>query len=185
MITHRISAETWAKQAGIASTSITRFLKHGYPVPKTATLQRLAFAVNITPPGEALLRSVQSLVDVPILLPHVLVQSGKQVAMDGAVEWTRVPAKFANTYGVRINTPYAVLAGILPNDLVLVDDALEIRPGDLVAVALPGGDVGALKVQPPYLVHAGTEPGPAPILQADANVLGVIVQVQREIARPR
>jgi hypothetical protein len=35
-----LSAEAWANKAGVAGTSITRFLRHGYPVPKTSTLAK-------------------------------------------------------------------------------------------------------------------------------------------------
>lgn len=177
-----LSAEAWANKAGVAGTSITRFLKHGYPVPKTSTLAKLAAAVGLQPPDVVMSSESNPLVDIPLIAPAIFLRGGLERAVRAAVEVTRAPAKFAGCVAVRITTGTGILAGVLPGDLVVVDPATEMQPGDLVVVALDTGDAAVYRLQEPWLVPATVEQVP-PLRLSDAHVIGVAVQVQRELPR--
>lgn len=177
-----LSAEAWANKAGVAGTSITRFLRHGYPVPKTSTLAKLAGAVGLQPPDLMLSSDSRPLVDIPVIVPALFRSGGLERALKAAVEVTRAPAKFAGCVAVRITTGTGILAGVLPGDLVVVDPGTEMEPGDLVVVALDTGDAAVYRLQEPWLVPATVEQVP-PLRLSDAHVIGVAVQVQRELPR--
>ena len=177
-----LSAERWGKAAGVAATSITRFLKHGYPMPSMRTITKLASAVGLPPPDVVMSAVGNPLVDIPIIAPEIFRSGGLERAVKVAVEVTRAPAKFAGCVAVRITTGSGILAGILPGDLVVVDPAATMQPGDLVVVSLDTGDAGVYRVQEPWLVPATIEQVP-PLRLEDATVIGVAVQVQRELPR--
>ncbi|MBW8268304.1 LexA family protein [Caldovatus aquaticus] len=177
-----LSAEAWANKAGVAGTSITRFLKHGYPVPKTSTLAKLAAAIGLQPPDLVLSADARPFIDIPVIVPALFRSGGLERAVRSSVEVTRAPAKFAGCVAVRITTGTGILAGILPGDLVVVDPGTEMEPGDLVVVALDTGDAAVYRVQEPWLVPATVEQVP-PLRIGEAHVIGVAVQVQRELPR--
>lgn len=114
------------------------------------------------------LLSATPLVDILVIAPEIFRSGGLERAVKVAVEVTRAPAKFAGCVAVRITTSSGILAGILPEDLVVV--SLETR------------DAGVYRVQEPWLVPATIEQMP-PLRIGDTTVIGVAVQVQRELSR--
>jgi hypothetical protein len=173
-----LSAEQWGRMAGVTPTTITRFIKDGYPIPKQTTLAALARAVGLQPPHLAL--AVGELVDVPVILSHVWRVGGEGRAVREAAEFTRTSSRFAGCAAVRITTDTASLAGILPGDLVIFDSKRSPQPGELVVVALDTGEAAVFECQAPWLVARA--PGMhTPMLMKAAHIMGVAVQVQRDL----
>ena len=177
-----LTYESWGRKAGIASTSITRFLKHGTPLPKATTLAKLAEAVGLPPPDGMWTADPRALVDVPVITAAIWRIGGRDRAVKAAIELTRAVARHANCVAVRITTTSGILAGVLPGDLVLCDPDAAVVDGDLVVVALHDGDAGAYRVQGTALVPATVEPLPQ-LHMASESIIGLAVQVQRDIQR--
>ena len=175
-----ISFEQWGRKAGIAPTTITRFLRDGRPVPKATTLAALANAIGEHPPELGTMTRT-GMVEVPVIIARMAILKGMAVAMASSVEATRTAARFAHCAAVRISADTAALAGVLVGDLVVFDPAAVPQPGSLVVVELSDGGVGCFRFQPPWLLPATT--GHAVPLPVDgAAMLGVAVQVQRDLA---
>jgi len=180
MLNHRppLSAEQWARSAGVSPTTITRFLKDGRPVPKQTTVAALAKAVRLPPPN--LRVSDASFIDLPVVNPAIWAGSGEERARMAAVEHTTALSRFAGCSAARVTTQTGVLAGVLPGDLVIFDPRRTPKAGELVVVALDTGDAAVMEWQPPWL--ASRAPGmntPMPI--EGAHIMGVAVQVHRDL----
>jgi SOS-response transcriptional repressor LexA len=173
-----LSAERWARMAGISPTSITRFLKVGFPVPKQTTVAALAKALALPPP--TMQSRALNFVDVPVVSPQLWREQGQQQAMIEATKQTTTSARHANCAAVIVTTSSAVLAGVLPGDVVVFDPKREPQAGELVIVALDTGTAIVLEWQPPWMVFR--EPGVrSPVAIDGAMIMGVAVQVQRDL----
>ena len=179
-----ISAEAWGAKAGVSPTNITRFLKHGYPVPKTRTLALLAEAVGLPPPDQALALNPVALVEVPIILGSIWHKAGLSEAMGCSVETTLVPRHHVGAVALRVNTSHGNLAGVLAGDLVIVNPRLLPKAGDLVAWAALDGSVSVLRCEPPVLRAPSVGSSPLEVPENDPGMVGVVVQLQRDLITP-
>ncbi len=173
------SADRLARIAGCSPTTVTRFLRHGYPIPKLGTLTKLAQAAGLPPP-DLLVSDTQPFVDVPIVLPILAVTRGLREAILHSVQTTRAPQKFRHCIGVKITADTGSAAGVLLGDLVLCDPHQKPRDNDLVVLALDTGLAGVYRLQGDWLVAPGGGNHPSHPL-AGAFILGVARQVQREL----
>lgn len=175
-----LSFSAWAARAGIADTSVTRFLKHGRPLPKIGTLEALARAAMVRPPSLSIPAEGIGLVDIPLMVAEMVRLRGWAAARMQAVEQTRAPARMAHCGAFRITADTASLAGILIGDVVIVDPLKPQREGALVLVEMDDGSVGAMRVMGEWLVVVAAG-NAAPLRLSEAHVLGVAVQVQRDL----
>lgn len=180
-----ITAEAWARAAGVAATGITRFLKHGAPVPKLSTVVCLARALNLPAPDDLLSAVPGHLVDIPVISGSIWRIAGRERAEMEATEFTRAPRHYAGCIALRVNTDHGLLMGVVHGDLVLVDAAQVPDPGSLVCHVSDGGDVSVLRFEPPYL--RGGDPGRPTLHLAenDVGLVGTVLQLQRDLAPPR
>lgn len=175
-----MSFSAWAEKAGIADTSVTRFLKHGKPTPKMDTLEALARAASVSLPSLGLTATI-ALVDIPLMLAETVRRSGWDAAKLNAVDQVSARARFAHCGAFVVTADTASLAGILPGDTVIVDPVKARREGALLVVIFDDGSVGAMRRVGDMLVpHAAG--ATAPMALASAEVLGVAVQVQRDLS---
>lgn len=175
-----ISAEAWGTRAGVSPTAITRFLKHGYPVPKTSTLARLADALGLPAPDAALYARAPEMVEIPVILGAIWRQNGLQTAMEHSVDVTTAPRAHAGTVAIRVNTDHGALLGVLRGDLVLVRPNEMPRSGQLAVVVNEAGEVSVLRCEPPVL-RAAAIGSHHEVPDNDPGILGVVVQLQRDL----
>lgn len=179
---HDISWERWAALAQTSATNITRFLKHGRPVPKLSTLYALADALGETRPSFGAPFRIATAVDrVPVLAISCIIAGGMEEAMQQAVEFRDVANAPSNAIAVEVTVDTASHHAILPGDVVILSRD-EPKPGDLVAVVEGRDGCGIYLYQPPLLLPAA--PGrttPVPI--GERMILGVVRQVQRDLPR--
>jgi hypothetical protein len=175
---HDLSWERWADLAGTSGTNITRFLKHGRPVPKLGTLYALADAVGAARPSfGATLRMGKPIDRVPVIAISVLQLRGWEQAMLQAVDFREVSPNFAETIAFKVTADTARFDGILPGDFVICART-DPQPGQQVAVA-EGEGCAVYRWHPPHLIPA--TPGAPPIPCDSRMVLGVVRQVQRDV----
>jgi SOS-response transcriptional repressor LexA len=173
---HGISYQAWCEQAGVSPSTIQKFMATGYPVPKAATLVRLAEAIGT----HKTTGFSPAMVDIPVVDARMAASQGLEAAMAQAETTTRAAARFEGHVGVRIDADTASLAGILPGDLVLVDPSAPLRDGAL-AVVVRDDETAVYQVLGRILLPM--VPGtPKPLLRENCHVLGVAVQVQRDLA---
>jgi hypothetical protein len=177
---HDLSWERWATLAGTSSTNITRFLKHGTPVPKLRTIQALAAAIGVACPEFNARPVIVPLERVPVLLPSSVLRVGWKAAMEQATEWQAVSHAGADTAAFRVTEP-AFLHAVLAGDTVIVEPR-DPQPGDLVAVAT-GTDGCAIYACAPGLLMPGVPGQTTPVPIGSLMVLGVVVEVQRSLKR--
>jgi hypothetical protein len=175
----KLTAERWGKRAGVSPTTITKFLNHSYPVPKQTTIAALAKAAGLPPPVLHV-SEVAGFVDVPLILPQLWKLQGEVGAKMAAVEFTQVPARLGHCSAVRIETETATLSGVLPGDVVIFDPKRKPAAGELVVVAMNDGRAGVYMFEAPYLLPRTATMEP-PLPAAGAHIMGVAMQVQRDL----
>lgn len=176
-----LSWEQLCRQAGFSPTTITRFMMHGMPVPKLTTLAKIAKVVGMPEPDLALVYDSAPFINLPLVDPATYRSKGLYAAMQESLNTLRAPARYATCVGVKITADTASLAGILLGDIVLAEPATVFRLNDLVVVALETGTAGVYRVQGPWLVPQS--PGQLAALPlADASIIGIARQVQRELS---
>ncbi len=98
-----------------------------------------------------------------------------------AAETTKVLARFREAVGMRVTADTASGVGIRLGDMVIVDTSRPPAPGNMVAVTQDDGSMAVLEWQPPFLLPRGS---PMATLRADdpsIKVVGVCVQLQRDL----
>jgi transcriptional regulator with XRE-family HTH domain len=174
-----MSFSAWARKAGISDTSVTRFLRHGSPVPKVATLEALARAAGVPLPHRAGLSSeVLPYVDIPVMNPAIASIGGWEAARMRAVEQTRAPVKYADCGAFKLTVDTGSRLGFNPGDLIIVDPRRVVSDGSTVVVCLADGGCGVMRYERGSLIPCGT----VVVDVDDARILGVAVLMQREIA---
>jgi len=163
------SAEEWANKAGIASTSITRFLKHGKPVPSSITVGRLADVANSSP-------VFGSIAHVPLKRTvEVLYGRGRNRSMK------EIPSPVSCTFAAYLTDDTGLGLGWQGGDLLFIDANVVKAPDDVVAFHLEG-EVSVGRVIGDMLVYAEPSISPTPVKSA-GECLGVVVGTFREVAR--
>jgi transcriptional regulator with XRE-family HTH domain len=176
---HDLSSLAWASKAGVADTSISRFLKHGSPIPKRATLAKLAGAVGLPiPQFDAV---PMETVTIPIVLGSVVFHRGLSEARMSSVESTLVTPQYKDAVAATVTADTAAGRGIHLRDLLVIDTARRPQQGNMVAVAFSDGTVGAMEWQMPFLLPRG---GTLPVRRADdplLKIIGVCVELKRSL----
>ena len=178
MRAYDLSAEAWATRAGIAGTTITRFLHDtsgDASPPSVRILTRLASVIGEPFPSPQ--NPGSRFTFVPLLNPELIAAGlNMDMACVGDVE---VPNRFEGCHAVVGHTQSAVLQGILPGD-TLVFRAGEPAVGALVVVVWPGGQAGVLRrVAEGYREEA---PGMALHVEPGVLVMGQLVHMHRDMA---
>jgi len=154
----------WARRAGIAQSTLTRFLANDdAPMLSTRTLSKLAHAANTTPPFEIL----------PSSSPPVSRPAGLEDAEGHhytAPEDSNLERAILALIGDRetadpweLNTWALSQLGYVPGDIVIVDLGRKAEPGDIVCAQDHQWGRGRTATifrlyEPPYLVAATTRP---------------------------
>lgn len=84
-----LSYSAWARAAGLADTTLTRFLRHGAPTPRMKTLEALARYAGVQPPHVALSAELQPFVDIPVILGSIAASKGWAAARAGDLRGQR------------------------------------------------------------------------------------------------
>ena len=182
----QLSAEQWAKKAGISPTTITEFLSGNRCfLPSTATLTRMAESVGYEIKIEKKDFSEVS-INYPGLTELDLIKS-KQTAqgyeMDVA-EKVKIPIpnkhKPAEMVLVQVDSTLQSNAGILPGDRLIVDKTAALVPGDTIAIYCVNNGMMAGLYFPPNIVWAdGSEN--LPINKLQGEILGKAIEVFRTL----
>lgn len=173
-----ISFSAWARKAGVSDTSVTRFLRHGSPVPRLATLDALARAAGVPSPHATGLSSDTSpYVDIPVMNPRIAAVGGWDAARMRAVEQTRAPAKYVDCGAFKVTVDTGSRMGFNVGDTIIVDPRRVPRDGSTVVVCLADGSCGVMLHQGGSLISVGADQ----VCTDDASILGVAVLMQREL----
>lgn len=173
-----LSAEAWARKAGIAGTTLTRFLGNPLTVgpPSTRTLAKLAAAVHEPFPAP---RSKHGrMVAIPVL-SATMMSSGCPMdqAVMGEIE---VPARFSHCLAMVCDLPTGGMSGILPGDTLVYDPDGEEKDGALLVALWPNGKCGPLRVIGDTLREEA--PGAATHSRATVAVMGLLVHMTRDLS---
>lgn len=169
------SAERWARQAGVAGTTITRFLNTEDPqrTPNTSTLAKLASAAGV--PGMQEQQQVLiGIIRKPALLGEARLIAPQPLDIFGmpTIEHIPAPQRYADCVLVEMdNGRMAICRPAKPAGL---------EPGRRVLVLRNLQSTAAYWVEPPRLVPvetAGSFAGTLPLVESDptrAQVLGIM-----------
>ena len=189
------SAAAWARVAGIAPTSLTRFLRDPdrASVPGAETIGKLAWAAGSEPrllggtaPDPVSHVPLVSVAEARAALsgPPADVRTWLEaVRHDGRPRIVVDAGTSRRAVALRVTSRHMNAAGILPGDNVVVEpvDARPPRPGDLVLV-LDGDHACAYRWHAPLLVPASSDPDcAAPIEIAGAHIIGMVTFVSRAV----
>lgn len=192
-------AYNWTLKAGLADTSLTRFLNrpNTAPLPSATTIVALAQAAESNPillaeKKIALGRNLP-LLDGKLLtlkvscspdLDHRTVTEEIEQLTD-----RRVPvvahAASSEAFAVEVETRSMNAAGILPGDHLIIEPTTLCPPrlGDTVVVLTPKGEVQPMRVQTPWLVCVSTDAECGSILIENTTIHGVVTAMSRPLQR--
>jgi hypothetical protein len=192
-------AYNWTLKAGLADTSLTRFLNRPStaPLPSATTIVALAQAADSNPillPEKkiALGRNIPlldgKLLTLMVSCPHPL--DTRTVAEEiGQLTDRRVSvvahAASDQAFAVEVETRSMNAAGILPGDHLIVEPTALCPPrlGDTVVVLTPEGRVQPMRYQTPWLVCVSTDPECGSVLLENTAVHGVVTAMSRPLKR--
>jgi SOS-response transcriptional repressor LexA len=190
------TASFWARRAEVTPTNVTRFLRdpETASLPSAETIGRLARAADCEPTfldGEAPPRPVRvPILDIAqlralrMLGPRQAREYLEEIASRGSQSVLYDRGASQRAFALRLTSPHMNAAGLLPQD-VLVLEPVDVQPpdrGDLVAI-VDGDHVCAYRWHCPLLVPASTDPQCEPIPCDEASVIGVAIHMVRPLKR--
>jgi len=183
------SAAALAKRAGLADTTITRFLKHeDAPMPSSRTLSKIAHAAGLKPIGFS--SDTAAALDVPGVAEPEALQFDMEEAEPRQTRLVRAAIGDRQAADPWILKTVALkLAGYMPGDIVIVDLVQSARAGSAVCAQIYDWRQNSAETvfriyEPPFLVAASDNPVMRrPRLVDNENVIikGVITEVLRLI----
>ena len=191
--TKRLSAESWAREAGIAGTTVRRFLNGGPEAPTPSldtigTLSRIAgFGPNLSF-ASALSRVKPSAADVR-LIEHDLAAKLTTRANyhDMLAQLKQYPVISVDegscsvfAYAVEVEHAAVNQLGVLVGDIVLVEPVWALQPqaNDLVLTE-DLSQVMVLTYYPPFAMPRSTDLTYEPRQLDDVTILGTVVELRR------
>ena len=166
-----ISAEQWARKAGVAPTTITQFLKegHGY-LPSTTTMIKLAKAVGstitFTSPTE---NKGTKLVPV-----YEGAKGWKEKRMTSQVS---IPLTESGAYAITLEAGSKINGGMMPGDRLICIPVHGSPPSGQIVAAIVSGIIGVYHYYAPLLISSeGTT-----IKDSDADIIGFVKSLIRKI----
>lgn len=177
MAIHELSAEAWAQKAGVAGTTLTRFLRDPVQVgpPSTRTLGKLAAAIGQAFPSPPTRHA--RMMTVPLLSAAGIIRGDTvDQATVGEVD---VPSRFAHCQAMVCDVPSGSMAGIMVGDTLVYDPAGEVKDGALLVVLWPTGKCGPVRMVGNTLREEA--PGAAIHTTSNVAVMGVLVHIQRDM----
>jgi SOS-response transcriptional repressor LexA len=175
-ITNR-KASQLAVDGGVSDTTLTRFLnKDDYDgILSPLTISRIAEAVGIPPPGASPARGFHDEGEPYLAGPNdEHAEAVRQYLGTGV-----------NRTGWRIRSDALQLAGVRAGDLLIVDETLTPKSGDIVVAQIEHG-IGASTVfrlfQPPMLIGAAADPTlikPEIVDGERVRIVGVMIALLR------
>lgn len=193
LATRSWSPEHWAKAAGLAGSTLRRFLNGGEdaPTPSLDTIQKLVdvagFGPNIRFNDLAQARSAAK--PIRILSPDLVLQMvSRKVVGDLRDHIEQCPSLISeeagspDAYAVRIEHNSCDQLGLYRNDIVVVEPVWRREPeaADLVIVD-DFTQIMPLTYHPPLLFPRSTDPTYDPRPVDEVHVLGVICEIRRRL----
>ena len=182
------SAEHWARVAETSPTNITRFLKDSTHVPSTRTIAKLSRACGSMPEiGLKVLSPVPVEKIVPLYSAKdavsVLLLEKAPSKTTGEKAISTMQTVSDDAFAVTVSSRRMELRGIAPQDIVTCEPVavLKPQPGGVVLYAERDQEDFHLGVyREPYITHHSSA-APEVLAIADANIVGIVVEVRRSI----
>jgi SOS-response transcriptional repressor LexA len=188
------SAASWARQAEVTPTNLTRFLRdpETASLPSAETIGRLAWAAGEEPRFLGLPQETSG-TRVPVLdlaglrALQLLGQRQAEEFLDEArrnngpgVFYDRQASRRA--FALRVTSLHMNAGGLVPNDIVVLEPADLVPPqrGNLV-VTSEGEHICAYRWHPPLLVPASTDPKCEPAQCDEVSIIGVAIHLVRTL----
>lgn len=172
---HRVEIPAVAARSGVAASTIYRWLEPDYQfTPSLTSLRKIARAFDAPMPAIEGQQTTLGFAEQDL------------TAFDHKQDFAGLPAG-PNQGRWRVNTRALELAGYLPGDVVLVDQAVAPRPNDVVCAQVYDFKSGSadtkLRVfQPPYLVTLTMDPAASDMpLLVDGQRVVIVGTVIRSV----
>lgn len=172
-----LSATEIARRAGMATTTLTRFLNNPehQSVPSLVTIEKVARVTKYAPPPGLGVAADGIGFSEPEISPYQGAATGDEEAGD----WWEIGSRVLD------------LEGFMPGDRVLVSLRQPPRAGSVVVaqiVARGGEEVETVfrKYEPPFLTARSTvanQPKPVLIDPEKVSIMGVVLRLHREMQR--
>ena len=168
-----LTAEAWCRQAGIAPTTITRFLKHfeSASVPSAVSLAKLGEVVDSSPRLAG--KNTIEMRVVPVYSYYEGSQKSQRGSM--SVEHIEVSGDVpADCYAVIVDGTELRARSIGPGSTLIVDPNVVPQQGDIVIAGI-NGKLVPLVYRPPLLLTENYGPNEGHLLQ-DVPLFGVAIR---------
>jgi hypothetical protein len=173
------SFEQWCQAADVSPSTVTRFLNHGYPVPKLATVERLAQAARAPMPWDQPM-SPAAFVPIPLLDGKTIAEFGRTIAIRASEQEVMVPRRYAHCIAV-VQGFGGVGCYTYQGDVLVCDPDVAISEDGPMIVAVMDGKPGPVALADGWLVPFFMTEGVVPVPVERATIVGVLAHLQRNI----
>ena len=187
--------EHWARECGMAGTTIRRFLNGGEeaPSPSLDTLGRLIKVAGFGPTIDLVgSRSKSSVEQVPLLHIDLVATLVSRAAYHDAGRDILNATKVAISRGDYSSLAYATVVdhnscnqiGIYTGDIVICEPVWSLNPGSADLVLIEDlGQVMPMTYHSPLLIPRSADIGYNPRPQDEVHMLATVVEVRRRLRR--
>ena len=195
LLTRHLSAESWAREAGVAGSTLRRFLNGGpeSPTPSLSTVEALARVVGFGPNlsfargfGDARPVAEKTRLVPPDIARRLVTRAAYQDEMPSLARCPTIAVDPGDcsvfAFAVIVEHMSANQLGVLIGDAVIVEPLWALQPAanDLVLV----DDLSQVMVMTcllPYAMPRSTDQTYVPRLLDDVTLLGTVTQLRRRV----